>query len=312
MDSSNFKSELYDPTDVENYTELFTLISNLAKNDKQKQDIQSILMNGYLDDYCPRNFVGWSKDNDQIEFDRRVSMAMLLATNPETFYELKNSNINLFHGTNANALPGIIKYGIQCSTKQTARGEDIKTGERFSRFEGKRDFISFTDVLSMATGYSSIKPSKNNSDKKLDFPVIIGITGEDLKACRVGTIASDRPEIGALSDVPFDRIRVIMVPTDKVNLVKKMLNTPAKVLAYDVKSNDYFYMYTNSEIKIYPDTYQEFQKKLNKQNRKSMNLFGVKEMVKGRKIFDIRYGIDRLKALVGKDEEYDKSGSTRR
>ena len=35
MDSSNFKSELYDPTSVENYTEVFTLISNLAKNDKQ-------------------------------------------------------------------------------------------------------------------------------------------------------------------------------------------------------------------------------------------------------------------------------------
>jgi len=52
------------------------------------------------------------KNNPHLERKKRVAFAYLLATNPETFEMIDKNNINLFHGTNANALPNILKYGL--------------------------------------------------------------------------------------------------------------------------------------------------------------------------------------------------------
>ena len=54
-----------------------------------------------------------NKGSATLEMGRRASMAYILATNPETFGILSQNNINLFHGTNINALPNILNYGMK-------------------------------------------------------------------------------------------------------------------------------------------------------------------------------------------------------
>ena len=54
-----------------------------------------------------------NKDNDEMEMKRRISMAFLFVCNPDTFVFLVTNHVNLFHGTNGNALHQILKYGLQ-------------------------------------------------------------------------------------------------------------------------------------------------------------------------------------------------------
>jgi len=77
---------------------------------KSKKKWNGILYEGGYDNFSASS--GIMKNNPHLERKKRVAFAYLLATNPETFEMIDKNNINLFHGTNANALPNILKYGL--------------------------------------------------------------------------------------------------------------------------------------------------------------------------------------------------------
>ena len=52
-------------------------------------------------------------------------MANLFITNPASFYMLTNTKSNLFHGTNANALFSILKYGMNSLSESSKRGIEV-------------------------------------------------------------------------------------------------------------------------------------------------------------------------------------------
>lgn len=54
-------------------------------------------------------------------------MAYVLATYPETFEVLSENNIDLFHGTNINALPDILKYGMNSLQELSNKGITVST-----------------------------------------------------------------------------------------------------------------------------------------------------------------------------------------
>ena len=47
-----------------------------------------------------------------VEFYRRTKLLEVAVKNPNAFEQITKNNINLFHGTNINALPSILKYGL--------------------------------------------------------------------------------------------------------------------------------------------------------------------------------------------------------
>ena len=63
-----------------------------------------------------------NQGSDTLEMGRRAAMAHVLATNPETFEILSQNNINLFHGTNINALPNILIYGMNSFDELSKKG----------------------------------------------------------------------------------------------------------------------------------------------------------------------------------------------
>jgi len=80
----------------------------MAKNDKVKEQMEAILYEGGYGNFSVNT--GLTKNNEFIERKKRIGYAYILATNSETLDILARNNINLFHGTNANALPNILKY----------------------------------------------------------------------------------------------------------------------------------------------------------------------------------------------------------
>lgn len=116
----------------------------------------------------------------------------MLATNPETFEILEKNNIDLFHGTNANALPTILKYGLNSLAELSEKGIPVLTGEEWSRVAGaERRFISFADSLTTATDYAISKDSS-----EMSFGVILGISSDNLEQLKTCMVQSSIPEIG--------------------------------------------------------------------------------------------------------------------
>ncbi len=193
----------------------------LAKDDDTIQKLKGILYDGKIGNYQVCSYLS-SKENVDIERKRRISMANLLIQNPDVFDFFVSNHINVFHGTNANALPGILKYGLNSGREMVEQGQPILTGEEWSRYYGPRPFVSFTDNLEVAENYSTI-PASKKADKKLSYGVVICTTASEVQ--RVGTvhIVSDFPEIGVKTNYPLESIKCICVPKDKVNFVRKMV-----------------------------------------------------------------------------------------
>lgn len=136
---------------------------------------------------------------------------------------IAKNNIDLFHGTNSNALPSILKYGLNSVDESLNKGITVSTGEKWSRINGKRSFISFADDIDTASRYASIKmPTKK---KDTSFGVIIGISSDQLNKLQTCYVHSDIPEVGIKNNVPLEYINFIAVPKDKVNFVNKLINT---------------------------------------------------------------------------------------
>ncbi len=239
------------------YKELCDKLLGLAKNDEEKEVLESILYNGGYKNYKPCGNIG--RDNPEIDIQRRAGLAYLFLRNRETFDQIINNDIIYFHGTNANALPGIIKYGINSFDISKENEIDVTTGESWSRFNGKRDFISFTDVLDIAEGYSGIKPKK---ETELSFPIIFGTTKKNLLQTKVIRIHSDIQEVGVKDHFPKELISCVLVPSSKIDIVKKIVDSNISVLPAD-DINDRFYSIENFgffDISFSEEEYQEMKK----------------------------------------------------
>ena len=94
-----------------------------------------------------------TRNDALLEGNRRLQYAYLLAKHPETFNKMQKDNIILFHGTRIEALPGILKYGMNSLAESNKNDIDITTGERSTQRGDARTFISFTDHIGTALDY---------------------------------------------------------------------------------------------------------------------------------------------------------------
>lgn len=231
-------------------------------------------------------------------------MAYLLATNPETFEIMASNNINLFHGTNANALPSILNYGMKSVDEQAGMGITTTTGEQWSRIQGKRSFVSFTDNIDTAIEYSALKPSSSNQ-KEMSFGVLIGISSEDIKQMKTCRVHSDTPEIG-IQEVPLEYIKFIAVPKSKVKFVSKLVNLD-RTIVVPIELDERFYYIDDYEIYFDEQKANEITER-RKRTGQSFGSEQVKKLAQGRKkseIVDLYKKIKTMFNSKGKNNEND-------
>lgn len=259
------------------YQELCNLFFELAPNDLIKIKLQDILYKGGYNGFSISSKL-LNMDNPFIELKRRVSLAYLLIKNPKTFDILVQNKVNLFHGTNANALFSILKYSLTSIKQAEKEGINILTGEKWSRLSKPRSFVSFTDILDIAEDYSSIYSEEKND--KLSFEVIIGTTAKDVISAGKCYVGSDVPEVGVNNSFPKESIRVICVPSDKVNFVKQLIsNDEIKVVAID-GINEKFYYIDNCSVAISYDKYEEIKNNIQVQKKqKKFSLNEIKDLM---------------------------------
>ena len=268
-------------------------------------------LNGILYDGGYDNFSVDSKltthSNEWTEQSKRASMAYTIATTPNTFEEFKKNNIVLFHGTNSNALPGILKYGMKSGDRLTKEGVEVTTGEGSTRGRGQRSFISFTDDLGTAIDYSRLLPSKQQ-DSLDSFGVVIGISKDDIHNLRICNVGSDVPEVGIKDSIPLEYIKSISVPADKVEFVKKMCNND-NIAITPLDLNEKFFSFYESQLFIDDQKFQEhIHNSENKKNDKLFTNIEVKSLTLGRTISRIREMYNRVKEKIqskGRSMEYD-------
>lgn len=234
------------------------------------------------------------KNNATIESEKRLNMAYLLLTNPQMIEVIKKSSGYFFHGTNANALPSILRDGINSVDTSIENNIAVTTGEKWSRINGKRSFVSLTDCWDVALSYSYREPNDNNSTNALlNFGVVIGASFEDMNGLRVSGVSSDISEIGVIGNLPLDHIKFLAVPDDKIEFVKKMVGQKdIEVVSMDMR--DGFFI-------------SDFRKKLSILEKSKENIElpyptyfkdDVKPLVNERKTSKIKEIFETLKAKI--------------
>ena len=225
-----------------------------AKDKETIKELDRLLKEGMLGNIS-LNSSYEGRNNPGIEAARRLAMAYVLISDRPTYDYWRANNINIFHGTNANALIGISKYGLNSVDTIKSHNEKVLSGERWSQCDGKRDFISLTDVLEVAWYYMT-------KDKEA-FPVLIGTSEEMLRASGVSStfVHSDLPEIAIGGDIPLETIKCICVPKDKVEYTKILFrNTNIQVLGLTNLKNKYFWCdCMNLETYFYPEEYEKYK-----------------------------------------------------
>ena len=206
------------------YTATCEHLLSLIEDENVRRKAEQLLNEGGFEDFSVNVDDIQMKNNPNIDRKKRLGMAYLLGSNPQTFEKMVQENVNMFHGTNASILPSILKYGINSVDKQTQQGIENTTGEEWSRFQGKRDFISFTDDLDLALGYASVQPNKDVESIN-NFGMLIGLSSKDIvEKLRYSPVKSDMPEIGITETISTELIKMICVPASKVAYVEKMVN----------------------------------------------------------------------------------------
>ncbi len=221
------------------YIEKCNIFFDLAPSADAKYMLENILLKGEVDGFSFASDIH-HKDNPSIEQDRRIAMANLYLRNPETFDYIVKNKIDLFHGTNGEALPSIIENGLCSLAESQSNGIEVTTGEKWSRFDVPRGFVSFADILDIAKYYSKMPSSTENND--LNFEVIIGTTTEAAERAGTTPVYSNVSEIGVIGKLDASDIKVIFVPSEKVEIVKELLgNKNIDVLPLDQKGELYHY-----------------------------------------------------------------------
>lgn len=289
--------------DLERWVGEFKSVSenliNMAPTPEIKIKLQSILYTGSLNGFSFQTGLS-NIDYPHTEVHRRLSMAYLLLRNPETFDYLVENNITVFHGSNGNSLPSILKYGLKSHVESAKSGIEVTTGEEWSRGNKKRDFISFSDVLDVSQQYAAMGSKKGT--ERVSFGVVYGTTRDAVnrKNVRVG---SDVPEIAVKADIPLEQIKIICVPSDKVAYVKKIVPEGVKVLAMDDMGQKFFYMSSEGILFVNYEEMQKFDTLVRKRNFAEEELKYVAVKTSGEKIKEWFSKLDNL--LFG-GEEYER------
>lgn len=280
-----------------NYSQICEKLLSYAKDPTTLNKLKAILYEGETEKFSLKSRFN-CRYTPSIERCRRIAHASVLIRNPETFAFFEQNNINIFHGTNANSLPSIIKYGI-CSHKMLdEHGVPVVTGETFNMGGESREFISFTDDLDTAIDYST-KSSKANN--QLSFGMVIGISESQMAASNIVTVLSDKPEIGVLNSFPLEAISCICVPNDKVTFVKKLLiNSSITVLGMQDIDEKLYYV---DELE---DIYIPLLKDYKLTGDKPKYTFNdLKKLALSRSLIKMQEMVDRVKTAFMKRNEDD-------
>lgn len=280
------------------YSDLCAILLDMACNDDISKKLESILYYGGINGYSLKSSFN-CRDNPRIEATRRISMAYLLIDSPEVFDYLVSNNINVFHGTNSNALPTILKYGLNSIDNQKKKGISNCTGEEWSRINGERDYISFTDVFDTAINYSSLM--LNNNDLS-SFGVIIGTSEDDIRNLRTVPVFSSLSEIGVIGVLDTSSIKVLCVPDDKVNFVKRLVGDKnIKVMGFSGMNSRFYYFDDLFLLNYSNDLIDEYKNKLSKRVKFSND--EIREVASSRsfdRIFEI---INRISSFFKGDKD---------
>ena len=281
--------------------ELTQAIMDAAENEEDKKRILSIMQEGGYDNYTVNNASRlMSRDNPRLEARKRAGKAYLLARNPETFYEMLEDDICLFHGTDSRALPSILKNGLKSLYNLKKENIDIQTGEKstmkFREMQNSSDFISFTDDIETVCEYA------DGSKDKSAFGVVIGMKKEAINNMRTVRVDSDCIEMGVKGQVPLEAISFIGVPQDKIKFVKKMVgNNDIKVMPMPLDPYEKFYMIDTSG---FVDIFYDKLNSLVEHNNKKKKEFGISSYkALGEKI-GINKMLDSLKDLLVAKRKY--------
>lgn len=277
---------------VKGYQKACDMFFELAPNKETKEKLESILYKGGYKDYGISSKLGGRNDY-AIEARRRLAMAYLLVRNPNTFEYYSKHKINIFHGTNANALPKILKYGLMSIDDSEKEGISVTTGEKWSRRNGGRSFISVTDDLEIAEGYSVIEPDQK--DSKLSFSVVIGTSEEDVRKSGVCRIHSDLPEIGLKKKIPPENIKTLGVPSEKVEIVKKMVgDSSIEVLPIDGIDEKFHYIDEFGILSLSEDRYNNMKHHLAAKKPKIFGINEVRGLAEKMKLTSVRSKISEI------------------
>lgn len=244
------------------------------------------------------------KDDPSIEARKRLNMAYLLATNPKMIEVIQRSGAYFFHGTNANALPSILKYGINSVDTSTENNIPVTTGEEWSRINGKRCFVSLTDSLDVALSYSNMNPKDNNTvNTLLNFGVLIGTSFEYMNDIRIIGVSSAFPEIGVMGNLPVNHIKFLAVPDDKVEFVKKMVGAKEiEVVSMDMIDEFFMSYFFMSDCRKKLEILEQKNENIELQNSQYPTYFkdDVKPLVNERKTSRIKKIFEELKTKIHK------------
>ena len=232
---------------------VITSFYDFAQDDNMKTELDKILKEGKIgNNGLGAHFL--CKDNPRIEAQRRTSMAYLLVNDRDTYEYLKENHINIFHGTNANALVGIAKYGLQSVDKIIESKREVRSGETWSRIKGKRSFISVTDVFDIAWNYMQIDPKS--------FSTIICTSDEKMVEDNIETcpVSSDVSEIGIQDELPLGTIKCVLVPKDNVDYVKVLFSdTNIQVLGLSNIDTRYFWFDNFMGCQFNAEEYEKYK-----------------------------------------------------
>lgn len=246
------------------YKALCAIIIDMAKDDGTSLMLESILYEGQVGNFSLKSSID-CRDNPNIESARRISMAYLLIDSPDVFDYISHNNINLFHGTNSNALPTILKYGLNSVNDQKRKGIHNCTGEEWSRENGERNYVSFTDVLDTAIDYSTMMPENNDLSS---FSVIIGTCTDDVRKIGIVPVVSALPEIGTRGVLDSNSIKIICVPDDKVSFVKRLVgDRKIKVMGFSGINDRFYYFDDLYLLEFYSTLIDEYKNKVLKKNK---------------------------------------------
>lgn len=289
------------------YEALCQQLLAMAKNGKVKEQMEAILYEGGCGNFSVNTEL--TKNNEFIERKKRIGYAYILATNPETFDVITQNNINLFHGTNANALPNILKYGMKSVDKLSSQGISISTGEAWSRIGGKRSFISFTDDIDTSLDYAAFTPESDKLSQE-SFGVIIGISSKSLEHLKTCRVHSDLPEVGIMNSIPLEHIKTIAVPEDKVEFVRKLVGDN-EIIVTPISIDEKFY-YVDSEfgqISFDAEKAKQLIEQRKQVTRANFNSKEITEMSRTRKVSGIRNIFEKIRETIkirGKENVKDR------
>lgn len=271
------------------YLNLCEYFFQLSTNDLMRKKLEGILYDGGYSSLGVSTRIG-NKDSYVIERIRRISIANLLIKNQEAFDELVAGNINIFHGTNGNCLMGILKYGFKSSSEAKKSGI-IK--ESWIKSYKECDYVSFTDVLDVAEMYASL--NRKDDNEKLAFPVIFGTSEDNINKKDIFRVNSTVPEICVKKCLPVDSIKIILVPFDKVDFVKKIVGDGIKVFGIDYYYDKFYSLSSCGKITVLEDKFEEYLSQ--RRNSNSIRLENIENVIFN-SLNSIRKKVERVKVLV--------------